>query len=309
MKQEIRIPHHIISRMHTIALLVSMAGLLSLLGWFLAGFSGIKTALIITALAFAFTPRMPSRLTMKSLRARPLNPRVVPGLYAITGKLSGRAGLDRAPDLYYLPSPKLNAFSAGSGKDSAIGITHGLLSALTTREMAGILSHEITHIKNNDMQIMALSAVFGRITGYLSLAGQILLLMSVPLAISGAMEISFLPLLLMIFAPAISTMLYFALSRTREFEADLGSLTLLNDPHALASALSKVEQSQLNGWRRMFIPLAAKPAPLLQSHPATKERVRRLLEMKPPRPYRQGGDSDHGVGSRYTSIPIYPQWR
>jgi heat shock protein HtpX len=306
MKQKIRNHQSLISRMHTGLLLISMAGLLSLLGWFLAGLAGVKTALVITALAFAFTPKMPSRLIMKSLRARPFNPNAVPGLYTIAGELSGKAGLDDVPDIYYIPSPKLNAFSAGSGKDSAIGITHGLLSALTPREMAGILSHEITHIKNNDMQIMALSAVFGRITGYLSLAGQLLLIMSIPLTVSGMMEISIMPLLLMIFAPGVSTLLYFALSRTREFEADLGSLTLLNDPHALASALSKVEQSQIRGWRRMLVPLPARSAPLLQSHPSTKERIRRLLEIKPPRPYRRGGKNVQKLENRISSI--YPQW-
>ncbi len=293
MKRRLRKRHQIISRMHTILLLFSMAGLLSLLGWFLAGTAGIKIALIITVLTFAFTPRMPSRLIMKSLRAKPFNPRAVHRLYAIAGQLSRKARLPRVPDLYYLPSPKLNAFSAGSGKDCAIGITHGLLSALTPQEIAGILSHEITHIKNNDMQIMALSAMFGKITGYLSLIGQILLILSIPLAVTGSMEISFAPLLLMIFAPGVSTMLYLALSRTREFEADLGSLTLLNDPHALASALSKVEQSQFNFLRRMFTPLPASPnqAPLLQSHPLTKERIRRLLAMKPPRPDRRSGST------------------
>ena len=284
MKQKTRKHHHWFNRIQTFLLLISMAGLLSILGWFLAGPAGIKAAMIVTVLAFVFTPRLPSRFVMRSMNARPLNPRVTAELHTIARQLARKAGLETNPVLYYLPTAKLNAFAVGDSKDSAIGITHGLLSALNTREMAGILSHEITHIKNKDMEVMALSAVFGRITGYLSVAGQILLVLSLPFMLVGQTLPSLLPLLFVVLAPAASTMLYLALSRTREFEADLGSVTLLNDPHALASALSKVEQFNTRSWKRLFIPMPARQdhAPLLQSHPPTRERIRRLLAMAPP---------------------------
>ncbi|MCG8688204.1 MAG: zinc metalloprotease HtpX [Desulfobacterales bacterium] len=291
MKQKIRKKTSVKSNhFQTIALLISMAGLLGLIGWLVAGVSGVKIAVILTTLTVVFTPKMPPRLVMKSFRAKPLNPRTLGGLYKIAGQLAQNAGLEKIPALYYLPSPKLNAFAVGNKKDSAIALTHGLITALTTRELAGILAHEITHIKNNDTQVMALSSVFGRMTNYLSLAGQILLVFSLPLVIAGKTTLSLLALGVMVFAPVFSMLLYLALSRTREFEADKGSLILLNDPRALASALSKVEQYNTGAWRRFFAPIQVRPdqAPLLLSHPPTKERVRRLLAMSPKQKYHPG---------------------
>ena len=292
MRQTLIDRHKLANHTHTVVLILCMAGLLGILGWFIAGAGGIKMAMIVTFLAYLFTPRMSSALIMRSLKARPLPVGAAPELYRILALLSRRAGLSRRPVLYYLPSKKLNAFAVGSPSDPAIGITHGLGASLTSREMAGILSHEITHIKNNDMQVMALSGVFGKITGYLSIVGQLMLIFSLPLVLAGQVHISLLPLALLVFAPTLSLMLHLALSRTREFEADLGSAVLLNDPHALASALSKVEQSQKGRWQRLFLPMPYAPnqAPLLQSHPPTKERIRRLLAMDPPRnPRHLGG--------------------
>ena len=279
-----KLANKLTNKFQTILLLTGMAGLLGFLGWMLAGPAGVKVAMIITIMAFMFTPKLPSRMVMRSLKARPLHPSTTPELYRIVELLSRRAGLERIPTLYLTPSRKLNAFAVGSSEDSALGITRGLLSALSTREMAGILSHEITHIKNRDMQVMALSAVFGRITNFLSVTGQILLLISLPFAMMGKVTYSLFPLMILILAPTASMLLYLALSRTREFEADKGAVTLLNDPHALASALSKVEQYNTRTWQRMFFPVAVKPdqAPLLQSHPPTKERIKRLLAMAPP---------------------------
>lgn len=278
--------HSLANKFQTLLLLAGMAGLLGFLGWLMAGPAGVKTAMIITILAFAFTPRLPSRLVMKSLKARPLSPYAAPELYRITATLSGRAGLSRMPGIYLQPSSRLNAFAVGNGEDSAIGITQGLASALSTREMAGIISHEITHIKNRDMQVMTLSAVFGRLTGFLSTTGQILLVFSLPFALAGQVSYSLFPLAALVFAPVLNMLLHQALSRTREFEADMGAVVLLNDPRALASALSKVEQYNTRTWKRLFFPGAVTPeqTPLLQSHPPTRERIRRLLSMaRPPR--------------------------
>jgi heat shock protein HtpX len=254
------------------------AGLLGTLGWLIAGLPGVKIAMIAVVLVFLFTPRVPAQILMNHLRAKRLSPVQAPRLYSMLEYLSQKAGLSKPPVLYYLPSPRLNAFAVGSGDDGAIAITRGLASVLTPREMAGILAHEITHIKNYDVQVMALSSIFGRLTGYLSMSGQILLLISLPLFLTGYIEISLLPLGLMVFAPALSMLLYLGLSRTREFEADLGSARLLGDPGALASALAKVEEfnTQASGHRLLRIPVRPGEPPLLRSHPATRERVRRL---------------------------------
>ncbi|WDP92466.1 MAG: M48 family metalloprotease [Desulfobacter sp.] len=290
--------HTLFHSLQTTTLLIANAGLLGVLGWFMAGPAGIKIAMIAVVLVFVFTPHVPAHIIMGHLRARPLTPEQAPRLYAMLNLLSQKAGLARMPALYYLPSPRLNAFAVDQGGDIAVAVTKGLVTALTPREMAGILAHEITHIKNNDFQVMALSSVFGRLTGYLSLAGQFLLVISLPLFLTGYARVSLLPLVLMVFAPMLSMLLYLALSRTREFEADLGSARLLDDPGALASALARVEQFNTMSAGYRLLPLPARPGepPLLRSHPPTQERIRRLQHLA-----RQSAPhGTHGTGRRIT---------
>lgn len=268
--------HQLTNQLQTVVLMITMAGLLSLLGFILGGMAGVKLALMVAALGLAFTPVVPPAFVMARMGARPMDPGRFPGLHAITARLARRAGLDRMPVLYYLPSGQPNAFAMGNRRESGIGITRGLLSALNTREMAGILAHEISHIKNNDTQVMAMSAVFGRLISFIALAGQVMLIICLPLVFAGTMEVSLLLLAVLAAAPWLSMALIQALSRTREFEADLGSVTLLNDPHALASALVKVDRWQRSALRRFF-PYLGRPDPMLMSHPPTKERIRRLM--------------------------------
>ena len=267
-------------RLQTALLIMTLAALLSLLGYVLGGATGARLALVVAVLGFALTPAISPALVMAG--AKPLAPEQAPGLYTILARLARRAGLETVPTLYFLPSGQPNAFAFGNGAEAAIGITRGLASALTSREMAGILSHEITHIKNNDTQIMALSAVFGRLISLLSLAGQMTLIVCLPLVLSGMMQVSLLLLLALAAAPWLSMLLFQALSRTREFEADLGSVTLLNDPSALVSALIKVENFQRSALRR-FLPYIRRPDPMWLSHPPTEERIRRLMAHAPKR--------------------------
>ena len=273
--------HQLPNQIQTILLFLTMAGLLGLLGYVLAGMAGAKAAMMLAALGVAFTPAVPPAFIMARMGARPMDPYSVPRLHAIAARLARTAGLEQIPVLYLLPSRQLNAFAMGSEQASAIGITHGLLSALTPREIAGILAHEITHIKNNDTQVMAMSAVFARLTSFLAFAGQIALIICLPLVLAGTMEVNLLLLAALASAPWISMFLIQALSRTREFEADLGSVILLNDPQALASALIKVDNWQRSTLRRFF-PYVGRPDPMLMSHPPTEERVRRLMAHTAP---------------------------
>lgn len=265
------------NQVHTIVLIMAMAGLLSLMGWLLAGPAGVKAALVIAFIGFIFTPRVSPHFVMARLGARPVSPDSAPGLYTIAATLARRAGLETTPRLYYLPSRVPNAFAMGDRSDAGIAVTQGLAALLNTREMAGILSHEITHIQNNDTQVMAFSALFARLTSLLSFTGQILLVICLPLLLTGYMTVSLSLLFVMAFAPALNLLLFQALSRTREFEADMGAVTLLGDPRALASALSKVAAVQKAPWHRRLLPSPARPSPMMQSHPPTKERIRRLL--------------------------------
>ena len=272
--------HQVTNQIQSLLLIITMAGLLGLLGFVIGGMAGVKLAMMVAALGLAFTPAVPTPFAMARMGAQPMDPGQFPGLYTLLGHLARRAGLESMPVLYYLPSKQPNAFAMGNGRESGIGITRGLLSALNTREMAGILSHEITHIKNNDTQVMVMSAVFGRLIGMLSITGQVMLIICLPLMLAGMMEVNLMLLAVLAFAPWLSMFLFQALSRTREFEADLGSVTLLDDPEALAAALVKVEQWQRTTLRRFF-PYIRRPDPMLMSHPPTAERIRRLMAFSP----------------------------
>lgn len=268
------------NHIHTLGFLGAMAGLLGLLGWFLAGIGGVKLALMVSLIYFFFSPALPTRMIMRAYRAKPLHPRAAPILFNITRTLSMRAGLEVQPALYLLPGKGLNAFATGTRQDPAVCLSYGLIRALDTDELAGIIGHEITHIKQNDMRVMALAGTFGRMTGMVSLVGQILMVMYLPVLISGQSPFPFFPLLVMVFAPAVSLLMHLALSRTREYSADLGSARLTGNPRALASALGKIEMIHKRAWHRMFIPgRVAAPNTLMSTHPPTKERIRRLLSL------------------------------
>lgn len=265
---------------HTVLLLLSMAGLLGMLGWLIAGAAGIKAALIFSGAALLFTPTTPVHLIMNAYGARPLYPGSLPQLQALTRALAKQAELEKMPVLYYLPSRIPNAFAAGTRKDCAICITDGLLNTLDTREMAGIIGHEITHIKNNDMQVMWIANLFSRMTGYGSLVGQVLILLLLPIALIQGISLPFSALLLLIFSPTLSFLLNLALSRTREFQADLGSAVLTGNAHYLASALNTLERYKTTQWRHFFMAgPAGQQADFLSTHPSTEERVKRLLSL------------------------------
>lgn len=274
-----------INLVQMISLFAAMTALLSTTGWVLAGLGGVKIALILACLSWLFSPSLPSKLVMRMYRARPIYPRLSPGLYQISDVLAKRAGLKRAPVLYLMPGQSFNAFAAGSQDDPAICISQGLIHTLDTREIAGILGHEITHIKNNDVQVMGYAGLFSRITYYISLVGQIGLIFYIPIAWVTGGDLSLLAVMIVAFAPVISFLLNQALSRTREYAADLGSAMLTGNPDYLTSALAKLEQYQKNLKRWLGMPLTLNPqASLLSTHPPTTERIRRLQSYKTGHP-------------------------
>lgn len=263
-----------------------MAALMGLLiagsfGFWLTG--GVAFALLL------FSPKVPSKWTMQLYGARRLDPRQAPMLFGILTELSGTAGLRRVPALYFIDSTTANAFAVGNDQDPAVAITRGLLSRLTPREMRGVLAHEISHIQHHDTKIMGLAAMLNRAVGFLSLFGRILLIVNLPLFFLGYVSVPWLWILLLLVVPPLATALLTALSRTREFHADLNAAKISRDPIALASALQKLEQNPSQFWRRILLP-QSKPIPeWLRSHPDTSERIQRLLNYgeRTPRPTYQ----------------------
>lgn len=270
------------NRAQTLVLLALMGGFLALLGWLLWGRDGILMLLVAGAVGVFFNPAFSPWLVMRLYDARPLAPGQAPALAQAVAALTGRAGLPREPELYYVPSPLLNAFAVGSRERSAIGLTDGLLRELDLRELVGVLAHEVSHIRNDDLRVMGLADTFSRATSTLSLVGQFLLILNLPLILLTEVTINWWAIALLVFAPSLSALAQLALSRTREFDADLNAARLTGDPDGLARALAKLERIQ-GGWlERIFMPGRRVEQPsILRTHPETNERIARLMALKP----------------------------
>ena len=269
------------NRLQTALLLGLMTVFLALLGWLLWGYDGILMLLIGGSVAVLFNPSLSPWLIMRLYRAQPLSRARASGLYEMLTVLSRRAGLPQEPRLYYVPSPILNAFAVGSKEQSGIALTDGLLRALDGREVAGVLAHEISHIRNNDLRVMGLADMFSRATGILSAIGQFLLILNLPLILFTEITINWWAIGLLVGAPVLAVLAQLALSRTREFDADLNAARLTGDPDGLARALIKLESIQ-GGWlERVFMPGRRQVQPsILRTHPKTAERVARLQALK-----------------------------
>jgi len=304
--------HAWVNRLHSLGLLAFMGGFLALLGWLLWGIPGLLWLLILGVVAVVLNPTTSPRWVMRLYGATQIDGRQVPVLAGAIAALAERAGLPSRPALFYVPSRLLNAFAVGSPNGSAIALTDGLIRQLNNRELVGVLAHEVSHIRNNDLWVMGLADMFSRATSLLSLAGQFLLLMNIPLILIGAAAVNWFVIALLIFAPSLSSLAQLALSRTREYDADLNAARLTGDPDGLASALAKIEQLQ-GGWmERIFMPGRRVPDPsLLRTHPETHERIERLLSLQArvqsARPLRLTGA---GVESARLAVPVTrpPRW-
>ncbi len=262
-----------------------MAALLALLGWLLAGIEGVIWAGIIGVVFLLVSPRASPRLVFKLSGARPLSVADAPGLYALVKTLALRARLPTLPQLYYMPTQAMNAFTVGNRRQAMIAVTDGLLRGLTRRELTGVLAHEISHVDNNDIWVMTLADTVNRLTSSFSLFGQVLLFINLPLILLGKSGFSWLAILLLVFAPTLSVLLQLALSRTREFDADLGAAQITRDPLGLASALKKLHDYHSGSIRRVLMP--GRPMPdssMLRTHPKSEERIRRLVALAERQP-------------------------
>ena len=267
------------NRMQSVLLLGGMTLLLALLGWLIAGGLGLLVA-AGGVIIVGFSPQVSPPVLLRMYRARQLMPSHAPALFRLIHDLAQRADLPHPPRLYYIPSPMMNAFAIGKRGNAAIAVTDGLLRRLNRRELAGVLAHEISHINNNDIWVMGLADGVSRLTSGLSLGGQFLLLLSLPMMLFGSYSPPWLLFLLLISAPTLSALFQLALSRTREYDADLDAAWLTGDPSGLASALAKLERYQHGFLERILLPGRRIPDPsLLRTHPTTEDRIQRLLSL------------------------------
>jgi len=273
--------HAWLNRLQTVLLLAAMAGFLALLGYLLWGGEGLLWLLLLGAVLPLVNPVASPRLVLHLYRARPIAPWEAPQLVDAVAELARRAGLARAPRLHYVPSRIVNAFAVGTRHDAAVAVTDGLLRALAPREIVGVLAHEMSHIRNNDLRVMGLADVISRLTSLLSLLGQFLLIVNLPLILWSQVTIDWFAIALLVFAPHLAILAQLGLSRTREFDADLDAAQLTGDPEGLARALARIDRLQGSFLEQLMLPGMRLPEPSwLRTHPPTEERVARLLALE-----------------------------
>lgn len=270
---------------HTVLLLGSIGGLLAVSTGLLWGWVGIVTALAWIGVLSFFGARVPADVVIRLYKGQLVDPHSGGQLTLIMDQLSERAELNHRPNLYVIPSMTMNAFATGTANRAAVAVTEGLLRQLTMREIAGVLAHEVSHIRNNDLWVMGLADLMSRFTQVLSYVAVVLAGANVlALLVAGEAAYSWIAIILLYLAPAASNLLQLGLSRVREFDADLEGARLTGDPEGLASALVKVERYTGRFWEDLMFPIPARRVPqpsVLRSHPTTEARIARLQELDP----------------------------
>lgn len=274
--------HATANRLQTLLLVGALLAIGGLAGFVLFGETGLWMALAATLLTLLIEPLAATHFTLALYRSRPIAPAAAPQLWRTLETLALRAGLPAVPVPHYVASPVVNAFAVGSRRQSVIALTDGLLARLTPRELAGVLAHEVAHIAHGDLKVMNLADYVSRLTGVFALAGQVLIVFYLPGWLFGGVDLPWLGLLILAFSPHLALLAQLGLSRVREFDADLAAARLTGDPRGLASALAKIEQVS-RVWRAWLLPGWGNPEPSwLRTHPATEERIRRLLAFEQP---------------------------
>ncbi|WP_317619491.1 M48 family metalloprotease [Laspinema olomoucense] len=278
------------NQVKTAALLGLLSGLLVLGSYALMGNEqGLIFGLILAAASSLSSWYFSDRAALMAYRARPMERQEDPELYDMVARLSDRAEIPM-PKLFTVPTQTPNAFATGRDpNNAAVAVTQGLRKLLTPEELEGVLAHELTHVKNRDTLTQA---VAGTIGGAITFVGRILTFGALygPVTRDNRQGVNPLGLLfLVVLAPLSAGLIQMAISRTREFAADIGSAEITENPLALASALEKLEamgrQIPMNGnpaFSPLLIvnPLNAKGLQsLFRTHPPTEERIARLQEM------------------------------
>ncbi len=312
----------LINVFQSLLILGTMAAIFAVIGLLVAGKLGLLVAIIAGFAIFLMSPRLSPAMVLRTYGARRILPEESPGLYRILGGLAGRAQLPVLPDLYYVPSSIMNAFTVGRKDRAAIVLTDGLLRSMNRGEMAGILAHEVSHVEHNDLWVMGLADAINRFTNIFSTVGFILLALYFPVILLGGAVIPLWAMGVIFLAPYATVLLQLALSRTREYDADLNAVRLTGDPRGLAAALQKLELYPMRLRDLIFTPGRRVPGPsVLRTHPHTRKRIEKLLELAdkgPDREARENTDnllnyppqaSEQHLPDHYARITSKPRWR
>jgi heat shock protein HtpX len=270
-----------------------IGGLLLLMlfcGWLYAGTSGAVITAILGAIILMLVRKVSPQFFLLLSGARSIDPEDMPALFGIIVALCRRAGIAKVPSLYFLPSGVPTAFATGVGDQSVIVVSSGLLRLLMTRELTGVLAHEITHIAKHDVELMQLAGIIGQMTRIIAQVAIFIAIATWLLDVFGSGEgVDWLSLGALVAAPIVANLILGAFSRQREYRADLEAVALTDDPAGLARAIELIEMPQkritssaVPGAVRIRLPR------LLSLHPDPKDRIRRLpqsvAEEGPPSP-------------------------
>ncbi|MBP7131896.1 MAG: zinc metalloprotease HtpX [Aquabacterium sp.] len=274
--------------MKTAILMAAITALFMALGSMIGGRSGMMLALVVALGMNFFSYWFSDKMVLKMYNAREVDETSAPRFYAMVRELAQRADIPM-PKVYLIDEAAPNAFATGrSPEHAAVAATTGIVNVLTDRELRGVMAHELAHVKHRDILISTISA---------TMAGAISMLANFAMFFGGrdsegrpANPIA--GIAVAILAPLAASLIQMAISRAREFEADRGGAEISGDPAALASALDKIHRYAQG------IPLhAAEAHPetaqmmimnplsggglrgLFSTHPATEERVARLMAM------------------------------
>lgn len=274
--------HATLNMVHTWLLVGGSIALLAVCAWVFFGSSGIIYAAVFGGISLFMASRISPNVVLRMYKAQLTDRTIFPQGHAILDQLMERSGLEHRPGLYVVPSKMMNAFAVGRKGDAAIAMTDRLIRAMTPRELAGVMAHELAHIKNEDVKVMAIADMVSRFTSMMSTFGLFALFANLPaILFGGGAAVPWLAVILLMGAPTVGSLLQLALSRTREFDADLGAALLTGDPDGLAAALMKLEKAQGRHWEGMVLPGGRDPNPsILRTHPKTEDRVERLMALK-----------------------------
>ncbi len=282
-----------------------MGALLILIGYFLglyfgSAITGLVIAILIWAILSLVAYFQGDSILLSMSRAKKIKRDDHPRLYNVVEEMKIASGLEKMPNIYIIDDPALNAFATGRDPNRAsVAITSGLLQKLNRDELQGVIGHEISHIKNKDVLLMAMCGVLlGTIVLLAWYGGRFLIFGGAGSRRSSSsgggggatIIILVVALVFMILAPIFAQLIYLAISRKREYLADASSALYTRYPEGLASALEKLGAStgQLKSANKATAPMyiinpfrkkGMKASDLSSTHPPISERIRILRAM------------------------------
>ena len=274
----------------TALLLAAMTALFVGVGYVVGGQQGMVIAFGLACAMNLFSWWNSDRVVLGMHNAQPIGPQDAPRLFQMTADLASRAGLP-TPKLYVIHEDQPNAFATGRSPDKgAVAVNTGLLDMMSEREVAGVIAHELSHIRHRDTLIMTMTATLAGAIGMLAQFGYMFGSRS-----SDGRSNPFGPIgmiLMVILAPIAAMLVQMTISRTREYAADAAAAEITQDPQGLASALMQLENykhghvneaAEANpASAHMFIinPLSGlRMDGLFSTHPSTANRVAALEEI------------------------------